>query len=91
MKLHYVRYAVTLPELAILFSADHELIIRWGGSTRCKNCECGNGASVCLWSVAFFEVVTESDFRHEKKLKNWPEIHPLHPLIWKHSKKNSFI
>ena len=50
-----VHYAVTSPESVILFSADHELIIRWGGSVRCKNCDCRNGALVCLWSIALLQ------------------------------------
>ena len=73
---------MTSSESAILLSTDHELIGRLGGGERgVKIVIGGNGASVCSRSVAFFEVLAESDIREQKKIKKWREIHLLDPLM----------
>jgi hypothetical protein len=56
-----VRYAVTLPESAILFSTIMNRLVGGGGARGVKITIGGNGASVCLRFVAFFEVFVEAD------------------------------
>jgi hypothetical protein len=68
-----------------------------GGARGVKIVSGGNGASVCLWSVSFFEVVAESVFSaRKKKIKklagnssagppNRSELFVAVVILWRHS------